>query len=628
MQKEYPLVSVIIPIYNMQAYLSETIESVLASAYPNFEVILLDDGSTDNSKDIALKYVAKDARLKFFDQPNGGSSKARNHAIEVSQGEYILPVDADNLISPDYIDKAVAILEHESNVKIVYCEAVFFGDKKGPWKLPHYSLGLLARKNLMDNCAMYRRSDWAKAGGYCEDILGREDWDFWISMLKTGGDVFQLPIVGLHYRVTANSKRKRTRHLKGVIIEQMNQRHKAFFYRQLGGKLRKSRTWSRVINFFVHLIYPEHIVCHPIHKEFEEFVYTCPERYSKNGAAYTYEMNGSELIITEYIEGNCFSNLFKGRFEKSKARTAYDDRSNAVGYYEISTVFWLKKSYYVSLYEKKTALCPTEPKATLIISVYNNLPFLKAVLDSLIYQTENNFEIIISEDGKSDAVADFVNHYPFIHQWQHLTQEDEGWRKNKAMNNAIKAAKADWLICIDGDCVLHPRFVEMHLRYADTNCVLAGKRVKLDTMASRPILDNISNISKMQCVLIRKLFLGRGKMKFIEDGIFISPDRFLKFIPSTRKLNRLKGCNMSFSKKAIYAINGFDEDFQLPAVGEDEDLSWRFRAAGFEHKSVRNMAVQYHLYHTESWVDQEINRAISANKQANNEFFCKNGLGK
>lgn len=166
MQKEYPLVSVIIPIYNMQAYLSETIESVLASAYPNFEVILLDDGSTDNSKDIALKYVAKDVRLKFFEQPNGGSSKARNHAIEVSGGEYILPVDADNLISPDYIEKAVAVLEQESNVKIVCCEAVFFGDKNGPWKLPDYSLRLLARKNLMDNCAMYRKSDWAKAGAY------------------------------------------------------------------------------------------------------------------------------------------------------------------------------------------------------------------------------------------------------------------------------------------------------------------------------------------------------------------------------------------------------------------------------------------------------------------------------
>jgi len=61
---------------------------------------------------------------------------------------------------------------------------------------------------------MYRKTDWQKAGGYCDEILGREDWDFWISMLKTGGEVVRLPIVGLHYRVHSNSKRKRTRHLK------------------------------------------------------------------------------------------------------------------------------------------------------------------------------------------------------------------------------------------------------------------------------------------------------------------------------------------------------------------------------------------------------------------------------
>ncbi|MEI8203437.1 MAG: glycosyltransferase family A protein [Bacteroidota bacterium] len=349
MLEKYPLVSVVIPIYNMQLFLAETIESVIASSYPNFEVILMDDGSTDDSASIAKKYAAQDNRLKFFSQPNGGAAMARNHAIMLSDGEYILPVDADNLISPDYIEKAEYILEHESDIKIVYCNAVFFGDKKGSWKLPPYSLNLLARKNVIDNCAMYRKSDWEKAGGYCEEILGPEDWDFWISMLKNGGIVKKLPLVGLHYRVTANSKRKRTRHLKKKLIRQMNLRHKAFFYRTLGGKLRKSRTWSKETNFLFHLIHPENIFCSKAYTDFEEFVYSSPEFYTKDGSEAKFNVLGKQLTITEYKEESCLSQLFRKKVAKSKARSAFESTSSelSVGYYEVFTFFWLKKSYHI-----------------------------------------------------------------------------------------------------------------------------------------------------------------------------------------------------------------------------------------------------------------------------------------
>ena len=105
-------------------------------------------------------------------------------------------------------------------------------------------------------------------------------------------------------------------------------------------------------------------------------------------------------------------------------------------------------------------------KASLIIAIYNNILFLKAVLDSLQLQTEKDFEIIIAEDGENHAVKEFVETYNFVQPWQHLTQKDEGWRKNQAMNMAIRAAKTDWLIFIDGDCIPHPRFIEMHLRYS------------------------------------------------------------------------------------------------------------------------------------------------------------------
>ncbi|MEI6754745.1 MAG: glycosyltransferase [Paludibacter sp.] len=267
-------------------------------------------------------------------------------------------------------------------------------------------------------------------------------------------------------------------------------------------------------------------------------------------------------------------------------------------------------------------------KASLIIAIYNNIRFLKAILDSLQFQTEKDFEIIIAEDGETPAVKEFIQNYNFEQPCQHLTQKDEGWRKNQAMNMAILAAKSDWLIFIDGDCLLHPRFIEMHLRFSASNNILAGKRVKLDKSTTVKLLNNSISINDLQKRMFNKLVFGKGKIKFIEESFFISPDGLFKFIPKFRKNNKLVGSNMSFSKKAIYAINGFDEDYQLPAVGEDFDLTWRFDAAGFSHVSVRNLAIQYHLYHHENWTDQEKNMEICRRKQLENIFICKNGLLK
>lgn len=246
-----PLVSVIIPVYNMEKYLAETISSVLASTIQQFEIIIVDDESTDNSKEIARSYTVKDTRIKFFEQKNAGASVARNHAISMATSNYILPLDADDLIGEEYLEKAVEVLENQPEVKLVVCRSVFIGEKDGEWELPPFSLRLLARKNLMNNCSMYRKADWEEVGGYCEEMRGREDWDFWISLLKNGGDVYKLPIIGFYYRIRQNSKRIRARQWKKEIIEKLNERHAEFFKQQLGGKLRNFREMSRFINFFV-----------------------------------------------------------------------------------------------------------------------------------------------------------------------------------------------------------------------------------------------------------------------------------------------------------------------------------------------------------------------------------------
>jgi GT2 family glycosyltransferase len=268
-------------------------------------------------------------------------------------------------------------------------------------------------------------------------------------------------------------------------------------------------------------------------------------------------------------------------------------------------------------------------KASLIISVYKDTRFLKAVLDSLRTQTEKNFEVIISEDGEDAAMHNFISSYPFVNDHRHLTQEDHGWRKNRALNRAIKAASSEWLIFIDGDCVLHPRFIEFHVRRSGGKKILAGKRVKLNDSLSRSLLTDSSNVLIIQKELIKIFFTHKKReIGFFEEGLFLNPNGPFGFIPRLRRMSQLKGCNMSFSKTAACAINGFDEDFRLPAVGEDIDLTWRFRRAGYRLCTMRNIAVVYHLNHKENWNSQEENQARMKAKMQRNEFFCINGLNK
>jgi GT2 family glycosyltransferase len=266
-------------------------------------------------------------------------------------------------------------------------------------------------------------------------------------------------------------------------------------------------------------------------------------------------------------------------------------------------------------------------KASLIISIYKNITDLKVVLDALTDQTEKDFEIIISEDGSSTDVAEFINNYKSPYTITHLSQTDEGWRKNQALNRAILAAQSEYLIFIDGDCVLHHRFIENHLRLSNPKGIVAGKRIKLGPKSSNQLLKK--NLIQFEKEIIWKLpSLFRDHSSFVEEGIFINPKSIFNFIPKMRKMKMLKGCNFSCYKSAMIAINGFDEDYQKPAIGEDIDLTWRFKGLGYHLISARNYAVQYHLHHKENWTSQEENIALMKGKQAQNTYICTNGLKK
>ena len=168
------LVSVVVPVYNSEKYIAEALDSILASDYADIEVICVDDGSSDLSLQILQEYALRDNRVKVYSQKNAGACIARNYAISLAAGEFILPVDSDNKITSTFISRAVAVMLSDEEIKVVAPRAEYFGDKSGEWKLPKFSLNLLARKNIIDTCALFRKSDWKRVGGYCNEMkIGR-----------------------------------------------------------------------------------------------------------------------------------------------------------------------------------------------------------------------------------------------------------------------------------------------------------------------------------------------------------------------------------------------------------------------------------------------------------------------
>lgn len=201
-----PRVSVIIPCYNHAQFIVEAMESVLKQTYYDFECIIINDGSTDNTEEVVLKWIKNDERFKYFYQENWGLSNARNRGIILSSGVYILPLDSDDKISENYLEKCVKVLELQTDVKIAYGEAYLFGKSNRKWNLDSYSFEDILYKNMIYCTGLYRKEDWIKVGGYDENLReGLEDWEFWINILKDGGEVVKIKNCYFYYRLKDNS---------------------------------------------------------------------------------------------------------------------------------------------------------------------------------------------------------------------------------------------------------------------------------------------------------------------------------------------------------------------------------------------------------------------------------------
>lgn len=202
-----PLVSVLMPAYNQAEYIKDALDSLLNQTYRNWEVAVVDDGSPDNVAEIVKPYAEKDARIRFYHTKNGGVSCARNFAASVTSGEYIIPLDADDIFKPDYIEKCITAFQKNPELDVVYCQWKMFGAVHKTPELEYKGYRDLLIYNSIFCSAMYRRSDFNRIGGYDTEIpYGFEDWEFWIRLICDNSKVYQIPKQLFLYRIKSSSR--------------------------------------------------------------------------------------------------------------------------------------------------------------------------------------------------------------------------------------------------------------------------------------------------------------------------------------------------------------------------------------------------------------------------------------
>jgi glycosyltransferase involved in cell wall biosynthesis len=207
-----PLVSIIVPCYNYGKFLSDALESVLSQTYANWECFVVDDGSTDNTKEVSTRYEALDSRFKYVYQKNRGLAGARNTALKLAKGKYVQLLDADDMLEPEKLSFQVLLLESQPEVDLVYSNILAFTRNDRPPLLIPFKMkapvvsgkgetlvyGLMKDNIFLPGCAIFKRTLYEQVGGFKPGMGGLEDWNYWFRAALLGAAFYNDTRNGTH----------------------------------------------------------------------------------------------------------------------------------------------------------------------------------------------------------------------------------------------------------------------------------------------------------------------------------------------------------------------------------------------------------------------------------------------
>ena len=199
-----PRMSAVIPVYNGAAFLPEAVASLIDQQYEHLEILIVDDGSQDDSALVALQLSAKypQFEIRLIRKENGGLADARNAGIRAATGEWILPLDCDDRLAPNFLARAIEVIRKFPDINIVFANMQEFGASNKTWIPPDYSMEAILLYNTFPYASLYRKQLWKWSSGYDPSLpWGAEDWNFWISCSTFGLKPYRIADLLFQYRV-------------------------------------------------------------------------------------------------------------------------------------------------------------------------------------------------------------------------------------------------------------------------------------------------------------------------------------------------------------------------------------------------------------------------------------------
>ena len=239
------------------------------------------------------------------------------------------------------------------------------------------------------------------------------------------------------------------------------------------------------------------------------------------------------------------------------------------------------------------------------------------VLASLEVQKFREFEVIIADDGSPEAIRkelrEIISKSSLdIH---HVRHEDIGWRKNIILNKAVMASQGDYLVFIDGDCILHPYCLQEHHNHKEPGWVIAGRRIYLSERISAHLNPDMIRRGdlwgKDQLRILAEGLIKRSS--HTENAIYIKSPAIRRLI--NKKDKGILGSHFSLYREDFLSVNGFDERYLAPGAGEDSDLEIRLRKNGLKIKTLKHIAIQYHVYHKKLPQDKKNLEILNRNRE-------------
>lgn len=223
-------VSVVTPCFNDRDFLLDAVASVERHAPEDAELVIVNDGSTE-PRTLEILASLRARGFAVLDQENAGLSAARNTGIRHAVGRYLLPLDADNRIRRGFIQAAVARLDADPGLGVVYGDRELFGWRRGRVRVDEFDLARMLHSNYIDACAVFRREVWTRCGGYDQGLSGLEDWDFWIGAAERGWRFHRLGEVAFDYRVRPGSliEESLRPHVLERLLRHVHGKHREIF---------------------------------------------------------------------------------------------------------------------------------------------------------------------------------------------------------------------------------------------------------------------------------------------------------------------------------------------------------------------------------------------------------------